>query len=796
MRNSVLALIVLVAAASWLQAVFIGLDTGSFLGAMSDGSLGEEYTRALAAGQSHLLPLPDPAQRILDASPYGGKYYVYFGAAPFLLLSVPWLLLSKTFLSTQAMVWLFNLAGYFGYGATLVLVSHKQRGRLPLLQGTCALIAIVFGGFTWTLSSRALIYEVENAGAYAAFAWVIFLLAWGEFQHRSTRIYLIASALLGFALACRPNYFPAGAVIVALIGYRTLQGSAPWGLRVRATALRLLPLAVICAALLIWNAVRFGSILDFGVKPFSQTAQSTGLLFTSLRNVPYNAEGYLMGTVRFVRYFPFFARPGLRWFAPAPHEEEGAWVYGCLWIVPFLIFVWLLGRNRIGVAHWKLWTALGLAGLGNFLYLCVIGFSSYRYSVDFMGPWVLLAAVGAIQVTEIGSGWTRRFTTGALIICSAWTAVASFLDAASIAQQVNLVDERRPEAFRKMAAPFNGSVYLVERLFGDGPRKPRLLVRLPSVRMGQVEPLLVTGVPSRQDFLYIYYVIPGFIELGFESMGHGGPVTGPIPIDYSVVHRFDVFLGSFLPPNDHPLLKGVPQPDLASSRQVVRVKLDSHIVLETESSLHPVLATMQVGRSVDDGAFGRLFSGQILAFEHPRISNEDVSPFSAVDYGPIRISLRGTPNNVNEIQPLLSVGLRPRAGVLALRRTHPGTAQLVWFEIGRPSQESAPFALAPGQAIDVDCAAGFLLPNRSPTTVRREITPSTLDRLVCTVDGRTVLNAATDLQAISPGTVVVGRNAAGLSGLAPLLEETLLSAVRQKITIPQAPSARQSGTAL
>ena len=83
-------------------------------------------TEALVSGQTYLHLTPDPRLKALpnpwaggqgiprshDATYFNDRYYLYFGVTPAIVLSVPWRLLTGTYLSDGACTGIFCTAGF------------------------------------------------------------------------------------------------------------------------------------------------------------------------------------------------------------------------------------------------------------------------------------------------------------------------------------------------------------------------------------------------------------------------------------------------------------------------------------------------------------------------------------------------------------------------------------------------------------------------------------------------------------------------------------------------------------
>jgi len=89
----------------------------------------------------------------------------------------------------------------------------------------------------------------------------------------------------------------------------------------------------------------------------------------------------------------------------------------------------------------------------------------------------------------------------------------------------------------------------IRTLLSSGPstltaRRFRLAVRFPANRPGRNEPLVTAGRPGAADSLYVHYEREGWVRLGFDHWGIGGPLSAPVPVTYDVFQIIDAELGA------------------------------------------------------------------------------------------------------------------------------------------------------------------------------------------------------------------------------------------------------------
>jgi hypothetical protein len=599
------------------EAWFMGVHPSNLWHRQPEGGLVDAYAQALASGHAALLVAPAPASadaasRILDASYFHGRYYIYYGIGPFAWAIVPWLKLTGTFLSPAAYILAALLAGHAAYGTALWLRFRDDRRSAVDALLPAAFLAVIVGGSSWALMDLPAIHQVESSSGYATMGVAIACLVAAGGRRR--RPALVGAALFaGLTMACRPDCLPAATLVAA---------AAAWGLwreegtrreRIGRVLGGLAPLGLVALALAGWNYARFGQADEFGMHYGTGAQANPGIVAFSPDNIGYNLHRYLLGGIRWGRYFPFI--DGVR-EGPIPRplaiHESVDQVYGSLLLFPVLAYAALALGRRKGIG-----ALLLAAAAGNLLVLAGLGFGTYRYAVDYLGPLSLAAGFGIAGLAELPGRGGRWLAALALVPLLAWSTAAGVCQAVSIARVHRLFDEQRPRDFARLAYPFNQLAYRIEAAMGNGPGAIRLTLSLPTDRYGQLEPLVVDGEAGLEDFIYFYYTKPGSIQVGFEAMGRGGPVSAACPIDYRRPHVVDIWLGSLLPPDDHPLLRSIAPADLAAARNRIRIAIDGRVILEGSARLHPVRSRIFWGQSPDDSAFGRSFTGTLSRVERP-----------------------------------------------------------------------------------------------------------------------------------------------------------------------------------
>ncbi|PTX92281.1 hypothetical protein [Opitutus sp. ER46] len=109
------------------------------------------------------------------------------------------------------------------------------------------------------------------------------------------------------------------------------------------------------------------------------------------------------------------------------------------------------------------------------------------------------------------------------------------------------------------------------------PAHQRLTIEFQTLCPGTSEPLIVTGVPSGADFLFVRHIDDRHVAFGFDHWGAGGPTSEPLRIEPGKRHQLEIVL---------PALAAVAgNPYTAQSN--ARVSFDGTPVVETAIAPHP-----------------------------------------------------------------------------------------------------------------------------------------------------------------------------------------------------------------
>jgi len=319
-------------------------------------------------------------------------------------------------------------------------------------------------------------------------------------------------------------------------------------------------------------------------------------------------------------------------------------------------------------------------------------------------------------------------------------------------------------------------------------------VTFPADRTGRAEPLLSVGRGGDGDVVFVYYHSSAHISFGWEQPGWGVLYSDPLAIDPGRSHRLLIALGSLMPPAGAPIYAA--HPEWNALRGLALVQLDGRTVLAAHGSFGPsALNQAAVGRNVVGGAVaGAFFTGritdptpmdpvavlaagrQVTSFVGPGstgTSSDEKPAGGAGGYpGPLRIRLRFPRGMAGTSEPLLVTG-RTGAGDIVFVRYDSDTRLHFGFDHWlKGGPVSAAVEIDPDRTQEILLSLGSLLPPSAgsgpdPFAALRK-------RCLLYLNGRLVLDAASDFYPTPPAAILIAANPIGGSTAGPAFSGVII----------------------
>jgi hypothetical protein len=741
----------------------------------------------------------DPVQRaaagnvgLHDATYYKGRYYLYFGAAPALVLLVPFKLLTGVQFP-QGLATVVLCAG--GLASSIGLLLDVRRRFFPGCRPRWIWLGawlLGLGNFCAPLVARNSIWEVPIAGAYCFSSLACWMLFKALLAGNRRCWYVAASLAFGLAVASRPHFVLLGVAMGGVwlwdLARRKRRGEA---LSIRTAAgefgVRFLPLVACILALLCYNYARFDSFLEFGTKYQLAGYNQFNAQWFSLRFLPANFYYYLLAPAQVSRYFPFFevvkGYPGTLAADYGGIEDP----YGILSNFPF---VWLAAATPLLCLRWRRgepllarWLAVlgGAFGLLCFVTLC-FSWATNRYMVDFLPPLLTVAAVGVLLVAEpgMGSGWARLLgrvaVFGAVLFTAAFNLLVAF-------QHNGLYKAHRPEDFARLAGLLNRPALWWEQHFAQPYGPVEFTVRFPPDRPGRAEPLLVTGVSYKSDYIYVYYY-PDLqsVQLAFTLTNRAHLLSQAIPVDLSQLHRIGIASGALYPEATHPYFAGWKPEDVKAAKRTLRVTLDGVPYLEAEAEFYegsPGFVT--IGENRLSKYIEPKFTGQITDVRRQPLA-KSVAEFNGGGF--LRLAVALPAPAAGRAEPIVATRSRSgRVDLLYYEFVDSTSIRFGLAETGAAPLTSAAFPVKPADLQLIEASLGSFY--REPDNARdRELQGQAVVRL----NDRTVWTVPRAFAETDGTPPVIGRNP-GLAGVGPAFSGRIAAQLTSR-PFPSGPVSR------
>jgi tetratricopeptide (TPR) repeat protein len=363
---------------------------------------------------------------LTDLSYYKGKLYLYFGITPAVLLFWPFAALTGHYLYDGQAVVIFCALGFLASVGILCGLRRRYFPDVSIWVVAAGAVALGLATAVPTMLPRSKVNEVAISCGYMltmVALWAIWRALHETESRKRSGWLMAASVAYGLAVGARPSSLVGGIILLAPVAQAWRERRPVWPLLLAATV----PIALIGLGLMLYNARRFGSPLDFGQRyQLTLEPQLTQQLF-HIRYLWFNFRVYFLEPVRWGAHFPFVHEAIAPPLPPGYARVEAP--YGILFSVPLgwlALAVPLAWQDRPGQATSILrWFGMvvallfGICALTDGLFVSAVG----RYEVDFL-PALLLLAVGGILGLERALAdrprWrcTIRWVWGSLLVFS------------------------------------------------------------------------------------------------------------------------------------------------------------------------------------------------------------------------------------------------------------------------------------------------------------------------------------------------------------------------------------------
>ncbi len=359
---------------------------------------------------------PGPLGRLLDLSYYKGRFYLYFGITPALILFWPYVALTGHYLFHRQAVLMFFTIG-FGISAGLLRALWRRYfAEVNVWVVAVCAVALGLSSIVPATLPHADVYEVAISCAYmlTMLALAAIWCALHEPQRRC-RWLATASVAYGLAVGARPSLLFGSVILLVPVVYAWRDRRQVGSALLAATG----PIVLIGLALMLYNTLRFGTPFEFGTRYLlCEYKPGTTRLF-NLRYLGFNFRVYFLEPAYWGGHFPFVQQitvPPM----PTGHGRVQS-PFGVLTNIPLVwlaLMVPLAWRDRTAEARSTLrWFVTAVALLFGISAVTVSAFwaAILRYELDFLPALLLLSVVGILGLERALANrpvWRRAVRCG------------------------------------------------------------------------------------------------------------------------------------------------------------------------------------------------------------------------------------------------------------------------------------------------------------------------------------------------------------------------------------------------
>lgn len=331
-----------------------------------------------------------------DTAYYNGKFYVYFGILPALLLFLPYNLLTGKYLKISIVTYGFSILIFILLKEILLKILSRYFEKIKFKNVVYYLIILLSGTLIFYANGMSRFYEVVIiSGLYFVLQGINFILnALENEKNRHLNIFF-GCLFMALSVACRPTDLLASLLILPyliklFIDYIKQIKNNKTKLTKLVFAVAI-PYITVGCALMWYNYVRFDNVFDFGSK-YQLTINNMVELESRVASIPAGILCNLFSIPNFIPDFPFIT-----------HSNDIAIFYGYYYIenmiggalamAPICLAIFFIAKFNKKIKNKELKVIVNsLTIIGIFLAIIstAMAGSNQRYLIDYI--WMLILA--------------------------------------------------------------------------------------------------------------------------------------------------------------------------------------------------------------------------------------------------------------------------------------------------------------------------------------------------------------------------------------------------------------------
>ena len=331
-----------------------------------------------------------------DTAYYNGKFYVYFGILPALLIFLPYNLITGKYLKLSVVTYGFSILIFILLKEILLKLLSRYFEKIKFKTVVYYLIILLSGTLILYANGMSRFYEVVIiSGLYFVLQGIYFILKSLEEDKNKHLNIFIGCLCMALSVACRPtDLFASLLILPYLIKLFVCYIKQIKNNKLNLTKLIFavaVPYITVGSALMWYNYIRFGNVFDFGSK-YQLTINNMVELESRVASIPAGILCNLFSIPRFIPDFPFIT-----------HSNDIAIFYGYYYIenmiggvfamAPICLAIFFIVKFNKKIKNKELKVvvnSLVIIGILVAVISTTMAGSNQRYLIDYI--WMLILA--------------------------------------------------------------------------------------------------------------------------------------------------------------------------------------------------------------------------------------------------------------------------------------------------------------------------------------------------------------------------------------------------------------------
>ncbi|HEU5397251.1 MAG TPA: tetratricopeptide repeat protein, partial [Verrucomicrobiae bacterium] len=380
-----------------------------------------------AANSAYVWDARNPSY---EMSYYKGKFYLYFGVTPALVLFWPYAAVTGHYLLHRDAVVVFFSIGFLAAAGLLYAAWRRYFSSVSIWAVAAALLGFGLASGALEPLSHCDVYEVAHS---CGFTFVLLTLGalWCALHEPRRQVLWVALASLayGLALGARPSLLFGAVVLLLPAAHAWRSSRQPRDIRriFYLLVAAVVPITLAGTGLLIYNYLRFDSPFEFGWHYQLTDVQNRVAQQFSVDYLAYNLKLYFLEPIAWGHHFPYLKMNAMA-VTPSHYYGLGEPFCGILvnyplaWLALAVPLAWRTpAAGTASSLRWFAWIALLVFATCG-LTLCLFFSGSSGYLPDFLPSLMLLAALGVLALEQrLTAAKTRRWVARTI-----WSALLAY----------------------------------------------------------------------------------------------------------------------------------------------------------------------------------------------------------------------------------------------------------------------------------------------------------------------------------------------------------------------------------